>query len=95
MFFRDKEGRSTPSGKRPGPTSARTGRWRRWRRSGWRTRPSITRFPVQNRDVVTLNIGDTVTIEHAVAPEGESVSILDGYTLTISRRAPRTYPGNE
>ena len=50
---------------------------------------------VQNRDVVTLNIGDTVTIEHAVAPEGESVSILDGYTLTIGRRAPRTYPGNE
>ena len=44
---------------------------------------------VQNRDVVTLNIGD------AVAPEGESVSILDGYSLTISRRAPRTYPGNE
>lgn len=41
---------------------------------------------VQNRDVVTLNEGDTVTIEHAVAAEGSESSILDGYTLTITRR---------
>lgn len=40
----------------------------------------------QSRDVVTLNIGDTVTIGHAVVPEGSEPSILDGYTLTIDRR---------
>ena len=40
-----------------------------------------------NRDVVTLNLGDTVTIDHAL-PAGEAErSILDGYTLTIDRRA--------
>ncbi len=42
----------------------------------------------QNRDVVTLNVGDTVSIEHAVPAEGETVSILDGYTLTVKSRAP-------
>ena len=42
---------------------------------------------VQNRDVVTVNVGDTVTIDHEVPGEGESSSILDGYTLTIG--APR------
>ena len=41
----------------------------------------------QNREVVTLNAGDTVTIDHAVPPEGSAASILDGYTLTIDRRA--------
>ena len=40
----------------------------------------------QNREVVTLNVGDTVTIGHAVVPEGSEPSILDGYTLTIDQR---------
>ena len=38
------------------------------------------------RDVITLNVGDKVTINHAV-PGEESVSILDGYSLTIDARA--------
>ena len=42
----------------------------------------------QNRDVVTLNVGDRVTIDHAVPGEGSSSTILDGYTLTISSRGP-------
>ena len=41
----------------------------------------------QNREVVTLNTGDTVTIDHAVAAEG-GTSILDGYALSVERRAP-------
>jgi len=36
-----------------------------------------------NRDVVTLNVGDMVTIDHAVPAEGSESSILDAYTLTI------------
>ena len=40
----------------------------------------------QNREVVTLNVGDAVTIEHAVPIEGETASILDGYTLTVNTR---------
>ena len=39
----------------------------------------------QNREVVTLNVGDLVTIDHAVAAEGSQSSILDGYSLTIFR----------
>lgn len=42
----------------------------------------------QNREVVTLNEGDTVTIDHAVAAEGGGTSILDGYALSVERRAP-------
>ena len=42
----------------------------------------------QNREVVTLNAGDQVTIDHAVPAEGSDGSILDGYTLTISSRGP-------
>ena len=41
----------------------------------------------QNREVVTLNAGDTVTIGHAVPPEGSGASILDGYTLSVERRS--------
>jgi len=41
----------------------------------------------QNREVVTLNAGDTVTIDHAVSAEGGNPTILDGYTLTVERRA--------
>ena len=52
-----------------------------------------------NRDVVTLNVGDTVTIEYAepapsildhVAPP----SIYEGYVLHINERAP-AFPDNE
>ena len=41
----------------------------------------------QNREVVTLNVGDQVTIDHAVPAEGSESAILDGYTLTIVKRA--------
>ena len=41
----------------------------------------------QNREVVTLNLWDTVTIEHAVPTEGSDYSILDGYSLTIQSRS--------
>ncbi|MFB2010305.1 CvpA family protein [Flintibacter sp. P01028] len=37
----------------------------------------------QNREVVTLNVGDLVTIDHVVAAEGSQSSILDGYSLAI------------
>ena len=36
-----------------------------------------------NREVITLNVGDMVTIEHEIPAEGTSPSILDGYSLTI------------
>ena len=41
----------------------------------------------KDREVVTLNVGDRVTVEHAVAAEGSSSSILDGYSLTVEGRA--------
>ena len=41
---------------------------------------------VQNREVVTVNVGDTVTIDHQVPGEDMTGSILDGYTLTIHPR---------
>ena len=40
----------------------------------------------QDREVVTLNVGDTVTIDHAVPAEGSNTSILDGYALNVERR---------
>ena len=48
----------------------------------------------QNREVVTLNAGDTVAIEHAIAAEGSESSILDGYSLTINSRMT-VFPNNE
>ena len=42
----------------------------------------------QNRDVVTLNVGDTVTIEHAVETSIHQGSILNAYSLTIDSRVP-------
>ena len=42
----------------------------------------------QDREVVTLNVGDRVTIDHAASQEEDSSSILDGYALTIDSRAP-------
>ena len=41
----------------------------------------------KDREVVTLNVGDRVTVEHAVAAEGSTSSILDGYSLTVEGRA--------
>ena len=37
----------------------------------------------QNREVVALNVGDQVTIDHAIPAEGDSSSILDAYSLEI------------
>ncbi len=39
-------------------------------------------------EVITLNEGDTVAIEHAVLSEGQLTTLLEGYSLTITRRAP-------
>ena len=36
-----------------------------------------------NREVITLNVGDMVTIEHEIPAEGTAPSILDGYSLSI------------
>ena len=44
---------------------------------------------VQNREVVTVSVGDTVTIDHEVPAEGMTGSILDGYTLTLSPKPVR------
>ena len=41
-----------------------------------------------NPIAVILNVGDTVTISHAPALEGESSSILTGETVTLDRAAP-------
>ena len=41
----------------------------------------------QNRDVVTLNVGDTITLNHAIPSDENPSSILDAYTLTIDARA--------
>ena len=43
----------------------------------------------QNREVVTLNVGDRITVDHAVAAEGSTSSILDAYSLTVDGRAPQ------
>lgn len=42
----------------------------------------------QNRACVLVNVGDRVTIEHALPAEGEQPSILDGYSLTVDAPAP-------
>ena len=42
---------------------------------------------VQNPVAILLNAGDLVTIDHAPQAEGESSSILDGYTLTVEGKA--------
>ncbi len=43
----------------------------------------------QNRDVVTVNVGDTVTIDHEVPAEDMTGSILDGYALTVQPKPIR------
>ena len=47
---------------------------------------------VQNREVVTVNVGDTVTIEHEMPAEDMTGSILDGYTLTVQPKPIETLP---
>ena len=44
---------------------------------------------VQNREVVTVNVGDTVTIDHQVPAEDMTGSILDGYALTVAPKPVR------
>jgi len=41
----------------------------------------------QNRELVTLNVGDTVKLEHAIFTEGTTPSVLDAYSVTVLRRA--------
>ena len=38
----------------------------------------------ENREVVALNVGDSVVIDHAIPAEDSTSSILDGYTLTVN-----------
>ena len=40
----------------------------------------------QNRDLVTLNVGDTVKLEHAIPPQSNDISVLDAYSLTVLKR---------
>ena len=47
---------------------------------------------VQNREVVTVNVGDTVTIDHEVPREDMTGSILDGYTLTVQPKPIEELP---
>ena len=49
---------------------------------------------VQNREVVTVNVGDTVTIDHEVPAEDMAGSILDGYTLTIQPKPIDALPAS-
>ena len=42
----------------------------------------------QNREVVTLSVGNLVIIEHAVAVEDSHSTILDAYTLTVIPPVP-------
>ena len=43
---------------------------------------------LENRDVVTLNVGDRVRIEHAVPATDSTPSILDGYSIEILSTGP-------
>jgi len=47
---------------------------------------------VQNREVVTVNVGDTVTIDHEVPAEDMTGSILDGYSLTVQPKRIEALP---
>ncbi len=47
---------------------------------------------VQNREVVTVNVGDTVTIDHEIPAEDMTGSILDGYTLTVEPKPVEVLP---
>ena len=45
-----------------------------------------------DREVVTLNVGDRVTIDHAILSDDEPVSILDAYSLKIDSKAEFRFP---
>ena len=49
----------------------------------------------QNRDVVTVNVGDRVTIDHALPLDSQNASILDAYTLTIEAKEIPVSPMQE
>ena len=40
---------------------------------------SASKYP----EVVTLNVGERVTIQHEMPVEGEAARLLDGYSITI------------
>ena len=40
-----------------------------------------------DREVVTLNVGDQVTIDHAVLSEDENAAIVDAYSIRIDSKA--------
>ena len=40
----------------------------------------------EDRTVVTLNVGDRISIEHATLDDSETASILDAYTITVDRK---------
>ena len=42
----------------------------------------------QSREVVTVNPGDIVTIDHETPVEGETTAILDGFSLTLGTPKP-------
>jgi len=42
--------------------------------------------------VVTVNVGDTVTIDHEVPTEDMTGSILDGYSLTVQPKRIEELP---
>lgn len=44
----------------------------------------------ENPVAVTLNVGDRITIDHAPLMEGETTSILEGYSVTLDRKALTT-----
>ena len=46
----------------------------------------------QERDVVTVNVGDRVTIDHALPLDSADAAILDGYSLTIEARPVQQQP---
>ena len=46
----------------------------------------------QNPIAVILNVGDTVTIQHAAPVEGGDNSILDGSSVTLDAAAPEVTP---
>lgn len=41
---------------------------------------------VQNPDVITLNVGDTISLDHAIPTDENQSSILSGYSISITNR---------
>ncbi len=46
----------------------------------------------KNTVAVILNVGDTITVEYDA--DGDSSSILSGYTVTLEKKAPAVFPGS-